>query len=100
MCLPFPPASPALQDLLELNAHELTPGLGLDAGDDAAQPLVPHLLQQPQQPRLEEHLRARGRAKGAAASEKGSQGGGRVWETLAELPRAPSPAYARPGSEM
>ena len=70
----FPPASPALQDLLELNAHELTPGLCLDAGEDAAQPLIPHLLEQPQQPRLEEHLGVRGRNKGATASEKGNQG--------------------------
>lgn len=53
-------ASPALHHLLELNAHELASGLSLDSGDDAAQPLISHLLQQPQQPRLEEHLRASG----------------------------------------
>lgn len=66
---PFPRASPALQDLLELDAHELAPGLGLDAGEDAAQPLVPHLLQQPQQPRLEEHLWAKGRPRGRSLRE-------------------------------
>lgn len=68
-------ASPALHNLLELNAHELAPGLGLDAGDDAAQPLISHLFQQPQQPCLEEHLQARGRVKGVEASEKGIQDG-------------------------
>lgn len=48
--------SPAFQQLLVLHSGEHTPGLGLDAGDDAAKPLVTHLLQQSQQPSLEEHL--------------------------------------------
>lgn len=52
--------SPALQNLLELNAHELAPGLSLDAGDDEGEALIPHLLQQPQQPSLEKDL-GRGR---------------------------------------
>lgn len=54
------PISPALQDLLELYAHELAPGLSLDAGDDEGEALISHLLQQPQQPSLEEDL-GRGR---------------------------------------
>lgn len=58
--VPSTPASPAFQYLLELNAHELASGLGLDSGDDTAQPLISHLLKQPQQARLEEHLKARG----------------------------------------
>lgn len=55
--------SPALEDLLEFNAHQLSPCLGLDAGDDAGKAFVAHLLQLAQQPCLEKHLSGGGQGR-------------------------------------
>lgn len=55
-----PMVSPALDDLLELEAHQLSSGTGLDAGDDAGQALIAHLLQLAKEPRLEEDLGEKG----------------------------------------
>lgn len=51
------PASPPLQHLLELHPHQVPPAHGLRACHQGHQLLVPHLLQESQEPSFEKHLR-------------------------------------------
>jgi len=45
-----------LDQPLQLGPHEASSAGGLQQGEDLGQSLVPHLLQDAQQPHLEEHL--------------------------------------------
>ena len=72
-CQHFPPSTvtltedeeclPPLHHSPVLHSHQEAPAHGLCAGDELCQLLIPHLLQESQQPSFEEHL-----AKGNVAA--------------------------------